>query len=185
MKRFLFVVLFIIPLLLTPACKEEEEYVPIYEPGPQTYGKGTALKNGKEWYSSGYAVRSSKNTSYFGIFLDTYTIEGFHRESVRFSDIYLKKGTYELRKKTTNIYDGYVSAFYATLADDGDVLEDWYDLEEDAKDNYLEVTAIDTVEQRVEGRFTGMFEVRQPKRNASNPDRVKFTNSTFSVKIVK
>ncbi len=186
MNQSLYAILLIIPLLLTTACKEEEEYVPIYGPGPQAYGKAAALKNDKAWYSSGYAERYKKeNTAYFGILLDTYTIEGFHRENVCFSDIYLKKGSYELRKKMTNIYEGYVGAIYATLADDGDVLEDWYNLDEGAKDNYLEIIAIDTVEQQVEGRFTATFEVRQPKRNRNNPDRVKFSNGTFSVKIVK
>jgi hypothetical protein len=175
------------------SCEEEkvEIFVPIFLPGLQTDGKAAAFKNQKKWEASAYGKKEDWSVGTISLIITTYEDkEGLIlREMLSFDEIPLKKGSYPLDYTTQEDFnDGEVGAFYGTLEDDGDVAEDFYKLDKTAKDNLLEVTTVDTIAKQISGKFTVSF-IKQPSVNPDrpktlNPDRVKFSNGTFNVKIL-
>lgn len=175
------------------SCSKEEKipdpqpYIPIFEPGPMTYGWASGFKNGKEFNASGEARRSSdRPEDHFGFTFYTYGTEGELREEFSFGVIsysiyeYLISG--ETPKVGEPIEDGMAGGFYALFADDGDVLEDIYVANESIA-NMLWLTKIDTVNNIIKGFFNVKFQIdpRWPKVNPNNPDVMYFTDVKFEV----
>ncbi len=78
-----------------------------------------------------------------------------------------------------------VTASYGTLSDDGDVLEDFYTIDERG-DNWATITAIDTIDGEVviSGEYNLHFQFNnsREKMNAANPDHIRFTDGVFEVR---
>jgi hypothetical protein len=183
-SKFFFLIAFTSFLL---GC-EKEEFVPIFHPGSMTYGRMNADKNGVDWVASSLAQVYDTIPSLFGIGASTFSEEGFARENLAFNKIPKQVGRYNIRGPINNILDGFTGSSYFTKEDDGDALEDTYEVDESVTDNYLEVTLLDTVAHHfVQGKFTVSFKIATPggKRNPSNPDKVKFSNGTFDVKFFR
>jgi len=161
-------------------------YVPIHQPGDTVnFGAGYAKKLTADWSSEAYcSVMDHFDTTYISIGFFTYSKTDIHsqRESLGFD--FIKKASLgqmqQLKKMNSgSLKSGYVSPTYTTWRSDGDVIEDRYDLDESASDNYFTLTKADWAKKRVEGTFTASFKIREPRVNPLNPKYVKFSNSRF------
>lgn len=187
-------ILILTAILIFAGCEEDnpEPFVPIFMAGPQTDGKAAAFKNGHLWEASAYGKKEDWSEGTISIIITTYEDEEglILREMLSFDEIPLQKGMYLLDHTSQEDFnDGEVGASYGTLEDDGDVVEDFYKLDKTAKNNLLEVTFVDTVAGEMKGSFTASF-VKQPsvnpnRPNTRNPDKVKFSEGTFTVKILE
>jgi len=170
---------------LAIACKKEP-IVPIYFPGDQEFGQASALKNNKAWEASVFAVEEDWSVGTVSILMETFSEggsgQGSLREILGFNEVPVKTGIHEIGNNN-DLNDGLVGVSYGTSEASGDVGEDFYIMDETAPDNRIEVTFLDTVEMRIEGIFTVSFDIQDPEKklNPLNPDRVKFSNGTFSV----
>lgn len=86
----------------------------------------------------------------------------------------------------TNIggFIGKPTAGFYTMTIDGDVLEDTYRIDE-SQHNYVDVTKLDTITNKVSGYFELHFVVQQPKEGTQNSNEVYFKNGSFEVDIVE
>ncbi len=180
-------ILFLLSATVCFAIGCQKEDVPIYYPGSMIYGSAEAKKNGKDWLASSGAQHYDTIPSLFGMGMETVSEEGFPREDISFNKIPKSVGKYKVSGPYNNVFDGFVGSSYHTLEDDGDALEDTYVLNEDAIDNYLEITLIDTVANIVQGKFTVTYDIATSggKRNPNNPDRVKFSDGSFDIEFFK
>lgn len=164
--------------MLLPSCKDE---VWIFEPGPMEYGKATAKKNGEEWTASAVSVKyDPPYENYFRVDYSTFEQGLYLRESIllgRIPTIIGKNKVYKLSQDNFT-YDKVVSGYGLTI-DDGDVAGDFYNLDESADDNEIEVTYIDTIAGIARGRFTVTFKIVPPIENPNAPECVKFSDGTF------
>lgn len=174
--------IFLLAFWCFTGCKKEE--VSIFYPGEMTYGKMSGNKNGKDWVASSSAQFHDNNSSFFGIGASTFSKEGFLRESLVLNKIPLSTGYFKISGTTNNVFDGFVGAVYHTSEDDGDVSEDSYEVDENATNNFVEITLLDTIINKVEGNLEVSFKIATlgGKRNPNNPDKIKFSNCKFEVK---
>lgn len=122
-KLFLAISLFLFVL----ACEKEEDnhewQTTIWEPSSQEFGSGMATKNGQGWTAGGYALLDAQDSTYGAIYLNTATIEGFHRERIIIGLFPLTPfaETYRLVNDNTDAVYSQVIARYHVMEDDGDV----------------------------------------------------------------
>lgn len=178
-------------LLSLGACKEEEEpsLIPDYY-----WGEASALKNGKEWQPLIYGITLRGISRQYGILMDVFSEQGFRRERLTFG--YLKKDRIDsfpvladsIFKNENNfpnelIYSDSCDATHSTMIDDGDVVGDFYDVDQ-TKDNYIEIVEYDEESGEVSGRFEVTFILTYDSPwTPDSPDTVKFTNGVFKTKI--
>ena len=179
-------------------CQKEIEYPhgPIYEPGSQTFGWSTSEKNGLPFESSAYAIKPFVlPEDLFYVHFVTYTDWGAQRELISMGPF-----EYKLERKDNMVESLFedeieqslklkqVATSYGTLSDDGDVLEDFYTIDERG-DNWATITAIDTIDGEVviSGEYNLHFKFKnnREKMNAVNPDHVRFTDGVFEVRFWK
>ena len=83
---------------------------------------------------------------------------------------------YKIKKRPLNLPEPeYVSTSYAIWTSDGDVLQDYYELDTTAKDNRFTVEKLDLINKRIECTFTVTFKIKEPRTNPANPKTVKFS----------
>lgn len=193
--------LLVLILLVLAACHKEEtytpeppppspptEYVPIFAPCDTSNGVATANKLTAAW-KAGVSCRSvtSAGKKYWVIDLQTCSSDGFGsiRERLGIGGIPDDNPIqrYSILNFTSSIIDGSVDPSYATLVDDGDVLEDYYHIDTTATNDFMQIDRWDTVNKRAEGRFSVSFNIREPRRNPKNPKKVQFTSGKFWVKL--
>jgi len=172
-------------LFFSNGCKKDDN-VPIFSPGKMTYGRMEAKKNGKNWIASSAAYNYDTIPSLFGLSASTFSTDGFLREDLVFNKIPKSTGKYVVSGPNNNVFDGFIGSSYHTAEDDG-ASEDRWNVDEEATDNYIEVTFIDTVANKVQGTFTVSFNIATDggKRNPANPDNVKFSKGTFEVEFIE
>lgn len=177
------------------SCQKDIEYPqgPIYEAGPQTFGWSTSEKNGLPFESSGQAVKSPElGEELFAVQFFTYTDWGAMREiivigpfeyKVERKDDVVENITKDDLEQSIKLKQ--VTASYGTSSDDGDVQEDTYVID-GRGDNWVAITAIDTVDEEVviRGAYNLHFKFanNRDKKNAANPDHVRFTDGVFEVR---
>ena len=179
-------------------CQKEIEYPqgPIYEAGPQTFGWSTSEKNGLPFESSAYATKSPElGEELFAVHFTTYTDWGAQRETIAMGPFEYKPERKDNVVENIDFDDidgiinsKQVTASYGTSADDGDVAEDSYVIDERG-DNWATITAIDTIDGEVviSGEYNLHFKFKnnRDKMNAANPDHVRFTDGVFEVRFWK
>ena len=172
--------------LLGYSCTKED-VVPIFQPGPMTYGWAKGHKNGNSFTASGEARKHyDRPNEYFGIIFETYSTEGFKREDIVLSAIAYSTFEYMVSGKTPGVGEtivaGIAGGFYGTSTDDGDVGEDYYIVDE-SPNNKLTITELDTINNIVKGRFHVEFihDPNDSKTNPNNPDKVVFSDMEFEV----
>ena len=178
----------IVLLCMTGCMKTEVMSIkpPLFGPGTGIYagtGDFTAKKNGYEFQGSGRAFEpSSANGESFALDFNTYSQEGYLRESMTFIGISFEEGAQLILNDFTVVVDGEISATYATLQSDGDVVEDGYVLDQ-TMENWLEIVHLDTVNGVVQGKFDISFVIstRFDKINPLNPDKVRFSDGSFDL----
>lgn len=153
--------------------------VPIYEPGDTSLGASYAKKLTANWSAEAIClVQSYFDTNYVGILFSTYSNAGYQREALSFSLIprFAGEKSYGLKKMSSNtLHSDFVSPSYSTFKSDGDVLEDYYNLDTTATDNHFTVGKLDLITNRIECTFTATFKIVEPRQNAVNPKTVKFS----------
>lgn len=193
--KYIFALLAIISIM--PACQKEKAtdpeppvppdtntvYVPIFQPGDTTQGAAYANKLTAVWKAESICtVQTFFDPNYMAVTFLTYANSGAQRESFGFSFIprFAAGKVYGLKKMVGSaLSQGFVSPTYATWTSDGDVIEDWYELDTTANDNSLYIKAINPLTNRVEGTFTASFNIVEPRRNPANPLKVKFSEGRF------
>lgn len=179
------------------ACRKEKEptadppiilpeipvYVPIFQPGDTSSGAAYAKKLTATWRAQAISVvLNSFDTNYISIEFFTYNSKGEIRETFGFGPIprFEEPKTYGIKEMTkSTLQPDFVSPSYGTWKSDGDVLEDIYDLDTTAQDNFFKVEKIDLANKRMEGSFTVTFNIEEPRNNPINPKTVKFSNGKF------
>ena len=163
-----------------------------YLPGDTTFGVVYAvLQDSVFWVASGLAQNQMEHPTspdeYFGIQFNTYeSVFGFQRENLFLSEIPKNKlGNYTISSGHFDFDDELIGATFYTVADDGDVLEDSYEVDESVLDNMLTISSIDSINNVYEGSFTVTFKIATigGKMNPNNPDRMTFRDASFRVKI--
>lgn len=148
---------------------------PVFFPGSLDDGWCSSLKNEREFLGSafGQAVDSV-------FFLSFYTVNqiNYFREQGYLSFIPLKIGKYRLLEYPA------ITGQFETLAADGDILADAYDLLKN-EDGFIEITQLDTIQGKVVGKFSATFTYKgpYPKFYADHPDTFHFTNALFEINI--
>ena len=175
---------FILLIGLFASCKKDElPDVPIYEPGEMLFGSASGKKAGHDWQASGIGI-SHPDSSYWGIILATRSEEGFLRETIGLGFITATPGLYKIARRHGK---DITNSDYITSQDDGDVIEDVYDVDEGSPLNIARITKVDTLAKVIEGVFTATYKIRDPqdKVNPNNPDQVTFSDVSFSVQIIR
>lgn len=178
--------LLIVFVWMIMGCEKEIDYptAPIHFPGDQEYGWSTAQKNGLDFEASGYGLRNTERPNdFFGVRLRTFTDWEADRENIYIAELEFIIGTHQVVAHDEDQENGIPIGFYATLSDDGDVVEDVYELDE-RQNNWLEITAIDTIagEQTIRGKYNLHFKIADAKTNPLHPDHVRFTDGVFEVR---
>ncbi|MEL6867932.1 MAG: hypothetical protein AAFP19_26140 [Bacteroidota bacterium] len=156
--------------------------VPIYTPGEMRYGFAIGKKASQDWQAAGIAIPHNNNQPYWALHFDTFTKEGFWRESLSIGYI-PNRGAFDIFPLDDQIP---VSATYTTLSEDGDVIEDRYAVNEIMEGNHITIRTLDTLAHKISGVFTVSMEIVDPaaKQNPANPDKVTFSNVVFEVDIL-
>ena len=176
---------FILLLGLFSSCKKDElPNVPIYEPGEMLFGSASGKKAGHDWQASGIGLRQNDSIDFWTVSLGTVSKEGFSRENITLSFITPTPGLYKIAQEQS---DNVLTSRYFTLQDDGDVLEDSYLVDQSSVFNQARITKVDTVNKVLEGIFTASYEIRDPenKINPNNPNRITFSDVSFSVQVIR
>jgi len=164
-------------VLLLSCHKEENEY------DEKGRGKGFAIKNDKNWYTSTYAnnYRPSNNT--VTVALSVLNSEGVLREALRFKNLEL----YEGERSIGEMHDGLLltnfGIFYSTILADGDVTGDVYYSPPANLANTLTVESYNEATGELHCRFNA-FIVGKPN-DPTLPDTLRFEDGWFRVKVIK
>ncbi|MGB3467197.1 MAG: hypothetical protein WBA74_18085, partial [Cyclobacteriaceae bacterium] len=77
-----------------------------------------------------------------------------------------------------------VRGFYTTVLDDGDVGGDFYDIDRDGFDNWVQITEYDQKNGRIRGQFEIHLILAENQGNIepNAPDRIDFIEGTFDVR---
>ncbi|HMQ48960.1 MAG TPA: hypothetical protein PKA00_15925 [Saprospiraceae bacterium] len=184
MKPNLYV--FFIVLSLS-ACQKDKYEIPIFEPGPMTYGWAEAKKGNRDWLASAGAYWTGIEPNRFvALGIGTETEEGFIRENLIFGGLLFKESYYPVVSTLENSSNYVARVSYGIFDDDGDVLGDYYELDE-SKYNWISITAVDSLNNKISGSFQVSFKIATPggKNNPRNPDKVTFSDGAFEVEIFR
>ena len=180
------IVPFLLLMIVSLNCKKKEmpEVLPetnVYFPGTMLYGSASAIKTDKEWLATAEAHRADDSLHLILKFA-TFSKEGFLRESINVFLIPKQKGSYIVENELSSTA---LASNYHIAIDGGDIPASSYSIDETAFDNELIITAIDTIANTMQGKFTLSF--NKSPRNfleiADHFEKVKFSNGTFDVQI--
>lgn len=156
--------------------------IQIYFPGDRESGYATAEKTNRAWNATAKVRFYSEARDTFSLDFTTYDgVFGYERESISLNFLTLTPGcrsitNYTEIPPTTNPTSGYAIV-------DGDAIEDYYDVDENAADsNRIEIIEVDPIERILRGRFSVSYIIWR-KWNPDSPDRVRFFNGEFEVKL--
>lgn len=162
------------------------EYVPIFAPCDTSDGVATANKLTAAW-KAGVSCRSVifSGEKLWVIEMLTCSEGGSLREHFAIGGIPDSDPIqrYSMDNFTSSIIEGAVDPSYTTLADDGDLVEDFYRMDTTTTEDFLEIELWDTVNKRAEGRFSVSFYIKEPRANPKNPKKVRFTSGKFWVRL--
>ena len=167
------------------SCNDEVTVpITIYESVDQTNGWVTATIEGHDFEAGGEVVLISEEDSIdrFAVHFRTQAPEGYLREMYNLRSIPYKVGFYEI-VHTDNVREGFASARFYTLIDDGDVRGSRYGVDE-SKTNFIEVTEVNEVEELIKGNFSVHFKLEEDEEPPStHPKKFSLKNGVFEMKI--
>ena len=189
MKSILFIPVFAL-LMLVASCKKadpepetpiEPPFVAIFEPGDTSKGAANANKLTAIWSADTYCKKSFSDSTKLIINFYTYTSDGSRRESVSFGPFSKTNiGVYQLTPfSTATLPANKVIGSYGRWSSDGDVLEDTYEVDSTDLKNRFSITKIDLANKRIEGAFHVSYNIRAPRINPANPQKVTFSAGRF------
>ncbi len=170
-----------VPQAPAPPLEEVEVFAPC---DLSESGEASAIKISAEWKAT------AKCRHFFYLGKKYWTIEMFtcskyndheFREYISLSWIPDSDPAqhYGLNNNGNEYIDGTLNAHYVRLRDDGDVVDDRYDCDTTALNDYFIIDSWDTLSRQIEGRFKASYIVRQPRLNPENPEKVKFWKGKF------
>ncbi|HNL07961.1 MAG TPA: hypothetical protein PKH93_10335 [Chitinophagales bacterium] len=163
------------------SCKKDD--MPIYDAGTMEHGSMSACRNGDKWKASGEAVGLLQTDSLFIIGGSTYVYDQedtFSIEGLNIRYLPFKKGRYALTGESIgDIQTPYAYMFIV----DYDVIIERYYLDED-KESWVELTKVDTINNRIEGCFEIYLAVDEPKFSAMHADKLCFKKGEFAVDLL-
>lgn len=176
--------------LILVTCRKKDDPVPYW-------GEVSASINGQSWnqqFTMGQSWRIKIsgvpgndvsnhpcNQNTFGLQIHRFNSEDLWREALSFTKIPRQPGTYALTGEPGPCeIDTLPAASFATLQDDGDVLQDYYVLVK-AENNYVTVNSFNASNGEVSGTFGATFVIdsRSKLEPSSLPDTLRFTNGQF------
>ena len=180
---------------LIAACKKDELSVsnpvfpsepniniPIFEPGDTSKGAAYANKLTASWKASVFCKTAFLDSTKLAIQLFTYTSNGSRREQLVLGAVPKVAGVGKY-KFAIDYYSpvpiNEVYPFYNTWSSDGDVTEDGYHVDSTDLKNQLIITKIDLANKRIEGAFHVSYNIRVPRINPANPQKVTFSAGRF------
>jgi hypothetical protein len=181
MRIFKFILFLLVVISIFIRCERIKP-----EPRVPEWSKAIALRNSQQWEAYAVARVNKKRSHLVSIPANIYNDMGFWRESLGLAFIHFKTGKYVLYRHLLNQDTLRIYASYATISDDGDVVEDRFVVWEE-ENNFVEIESIDTVNMIMRGRFQVTF-IRDPRDYVTNPglpDTMRFTNGFFNLKIEK
>jgi hypothetical protein len=164
--------------IILAGCQKDEAISPFVWP---YWGEASALKNGVIWKPKVIALQDELNPLYFGINFDLYNNADIWRNALTIWGI--KKGDIGVFKISSDSIPEYISCFYTTILEDGDVLGDVFKLDK-TKENTVEITEISGNE--ITGKFnvTLIRDISRPNYLESS-DTLRFTDGVFHTRIIK
>jgi hypothetical protein len=168
-----------------PPLPPPSEPFPIYLPCDTSMGVATAKKLTGNW-KAGVICRKvqSAGKDYWVFELTTCTVGNTMRELLGFAGVPDSSPAqkFPLKKITgSNFEEGWIDPTYATVSDDGDVLEDYYWPDTTVSSIYFQIDLWDKVNKRAEGSFSIVLNIQEPRVNPVNPKRATFTSGKFWV----
>ena len=169
-------------VLIGISCSKDDVPVNIFEPGDMEYGFANAEKNNSQWLASAVARKNKNDKDHFSIEFCTYNMVDEKRESISFAKIPFKIGNYTAVNCSPidSCPEGHVKSLYSRLSSDGDAILAIYYINSE-KNNYLNITAIDTTANIVRGDFKIHLEVDVGKEHLgpADPSNLDFTKGSF------
>jgi len=151
------------------------------------WGTVSAEINGEQWTARIVATNNVLSHDLFNIGCDVFNDELLRREFLLIRSIPRSLGVYQVANRDINELESTYS-YYETLALDGDVGCDYYDLNDEfAETNIVNVTRFDDNGSLIEGTFhlTFLIEDAINKCNPNAPDTIKFRNGRFQTRITR
>ncbi len=175
MKKCLFLILVVIVI---SSCKKDEN------PEPDIYNSFATAKINNEVFSFKPSMIFSSTTDSYGILLEYHIDEIILRKSLNFSFIKgetIKQSIYPISISNQDTSQ----CSYSTLIGDGDVLGNYYYLNEnDLIEDYLELTQFNESTGNVQGTFQVSFYVDTSTIfDLNSPDTIIITDGYFETTI--
>ena len=185
--------------LLCFACKQDDRpdtelFLPASTKNGSMQADKTAVDhNTVAWTAGGFARRDSfyyedVNGTIIPyvpprISLGSYTYDDFgqNREALHINYLPIGSGKYLLQRGLPDY--GLPTAEYVRLVSDGDAIGAIYRTDID-KDNWVEITQIDTITKMVSGKFDIHLKIADNYLNTGFPVSIRFSNGVFNLKIV-
>ena len=161
------------------------EPINIYWGGGQKNGAAKAQKNGKTWDASVECYTDSVNTI-AALSFRTFSFDSLPREKIIINCIQLHTGKKKIIQLTSNCRDTFPTSMFILKGGDGDAVALLYNINE-KEDNFLDVTAVDTVARVIEGNFQVSYKVLDPykERPYGFPAVLTFKSGNFKAKLLK
>lgn len=159
------------------------EVVKIFHPGDTSKGAAHAFKNNNKWVAGVKVVnRVLAGDSVWVVSMKTFAENtSYLRESFVFTYI-----PNNCEGQTYRPYDypspGNVISVYVRWYEQNDVIEDIYQLDTAASDNYIKITKLDRRRRVIMGTFKAAFKIKEPRFDPSNPLRLRFESGNFWAK---
>jgi len=153
-------------------------YAPTYHPGKMEFGRVAGLKNCRPFSASAVGWVGTYTFPIFGIAINTFEVwDGFYadKESIDIIGVGLKLGSSPVITKVDSMVGVSFNSYYIHV--DHDVFDESYRLDT-TYDNFIFLTLLDTINDRLEGWFECRFILDTPPSNI-HPDTVIFTECYF------
>ena len=168
-----------VPQAPAPPLEEVEVFAPC---DLSESGEASAIKISAEWKATAKCRKGSIPGEKYWI-IEFFTCSEFNefREYLYFSGIRDSNPIqrYSVHGNLYQVQGGALSSNYVRTTADGDVLDDYYNLDTTALNDYFIIDSWDTLSRQIKGRFKVSYIVRQPRLNPENPEKVKFWKGKF------
>jgi hypothetical protein len=149
----------------------------------RTYHNGYQRVLGSE---GGYSTAKPCQNTFYEVGSAIYNKDAFIREGLDFIKVPLIPGRYKVIKFSFECNENDpVYADFGTYSDDGDVVQDLYEVLE-SEENYITIESFESKNREVKGKFQVTFIIHQRSVNdpSNLPDTLRFTNGVFHTKIL-